>query len=492
MENLIQDKANRRNTKILIIDDEAPIREVFSASLKDEGYNVHTAQDGEAGLRAVRDYRPDLVFLDIWMPGSLDGIEVLKKAKQEFPSLEFVMISGHGTIETAVKATKLGAWDFIEKPLSMDKIMIAITNVLQYQAEKMEKEALLSRLRKNIALVGEAPKMVSLKQLVARVAPTQSWILLQGENGAGKELTAQNIHYLSPRASRPFVEVNCANLAEDLIEAELFGYEKGAFVGAEKTQKGKIELAQGGTLYLDDVCDLSPKAQEKLLRVLQERKFQRTGGGDFIPVDVRVMAATEKNLAEEVKAGRFRDDLYHRINVITLQVPSLREHADDVPALTKHFADQVARDGGFAIKQFSPQAIEAMTSYQWPGNVRELKNFIERVYILTPGEFVDVHDVRFAGLSVGGGSGAGGEHMNFRDARAQFEKEYLIRKIDENNGNISRTAESIGLERSYLHRKIKAYGIDAHKDDEPAGAAPVPSMEQSVEQARTAPWNKPQ
>lgn len=488
MENLVQDKASRRNTKILIIDDEAPIREVFSASLRDEGYHVHTAQDGESGLRAVRDYRPDLVFLDIWMPGSLDGIEVLKKAKQEFPSLEFVMISGHGTIETAVKATKLGAWDFIEKPLSMDKIMIAITNVLQYQSEKQEKEALLSRLRKNIALVGEGPKMVSLKQLIARVAPTQSWILLQGENGAGKELCAQNIHYLSPRASRPFVEVNCANLAEDLIEAELFGYEKGAFIGAEKTQKGKIEMAQGGTLYLDDVCDLSAKAQEKLLRVLQERKFQRTGGGDFIPVDVRVMAATEKNLAEEVKAGRFRDDLYHRINVITLQVPSLRERAEDVPALTKHFADQVARDGGFAIKQFSPQAIEAMTTYQWPGNVRELKNFIERVYILTPGEFVDVHDVRFAGLSVGGGAGVG-EHMNFRDARAQFEKEYLVRKIDENNGNISRTAESIGLERSYLHRKIKAYGIDAHKDDEQSSGVAV---DHALEQNRAATWTKPQ
>ncbi len=472
MENLAQEKADRRNTKILIIDDEAAIREVFSASLKDEGYHVHTAQDGESGLRAVRDYRPDLVFLDIWMPGSFDGMEVLKKAKLEFPALEFVMISGHGTIETAVKATKLGAWDFIEKPLSMDKILIAITNVLQYQSEKQEKEALLSRLRKNIAIVGEAPKMVSLKQLIARVAPTQSWVLLQGENGAGKELSAQNIHYLSPRASRPFVEVNCANLAEDLIEAELFGYEKGAFIGAEKTQKGKIELAQGGTLYLDDVSDLSAKAQEKLLRVLQERKFQRTGGGEFIPVDVRVMAATEKDLAAEVKAGRFRDDLYHRINVITLQIPSLREHSEDVPALTKHFADQVAKEGGFAIKQFSPQAIDAMTHYNWPGNVRELKNFIERVYILTPGEFVDVHDIRFAGLSVGGGGGVG-EHMNFRDARAQFEKEYLVRKIDENSGNISRTAESIGLERSYLHRKIKAYGIDAHKDDEAAPAPPA-------------------
>lgn len=456
---------NPKNTRILIIDDELPIREVLSASLKDEGYQVATAQDGETGLRAVREFKPDLVFLDIWMPGSMDGIEVLKKAKQDHPVLEFIMISGHGTIETAVRSTKLGAWDFIEKPLSMDKIFIAITNVLQYQAERQEKEALLTRLRKNIALVGETPKMVSLKQLISRVASTQSWILLQGENGAGKELTAQNIHYLSPRASRPFVDVNCANLAEDLIEAELFGYEKGAFTGADKTQKGKIELAQGGTLYLDDISDLSAKAQEKLLRVLQERKFQRVGGGEFISIDVRVMAATEADLQQEVRAGRFREDLYHRINVMTLQVPSLRERAEDVPALTKHFADQVAKEGGFAMKQFSEHAIEAMTHYSWPGNVRELKNFIERVYILTPGEFVDVHDVRFAGLSVGGNAG-NGEQLNFRDARAQFEKEYLVRKIAENNGNISRTAEAIGLERSYLHRKIKAYGIDSHKDDE--------------------------
>lgn len=454
-----------KNTRILIVDDESPIREVLAATLKDEGYQVMTAHDGESGLRAMRDYRPDLVFLDIWMPGSLDGLEVLKIARQEFPQQDFVMISGHGTIETAVRATKLGAWDFIEKPLSMDKILIVISNCLQYQAERQEKEALLTKLRRNIAMIGESPAMMSLKQMIARVAPTQSWVLLYGENGSGKELIAQNIHFLSPRASRPFVEVICSNLAEDLVESELFGFEKGAFAGAEKTQKGKFELAQGGTLYLDDVSNLSPKAQERLLRVLQERKFQRVGGGEFIPVDVRVLASTEKDLEVEVQAGRFREDLYHRLNVVTLKVPHLREHLEDVPALIKHFADQVAKTGGFGLKQFSPQAIRNLETYAWPGNVRELKNFIERVYILTPGDFIDVHDLRFAGLNVGSASG-GGDQLNFRDARAQFEKEYLVRKIDENNGNISRTAESIGLERSYLHRKIKAYGIDVHKDEE--------------------------
>lgn len=454
-----------KNTRILIVDDESPIREVLAATLKDEGYQVVTAHDGESGLRAMRDHRPDLVFLDIWMPGSLDGLEVLKIAREQFPNLDFVMISGHGTIETAVRATKLGAWDFIEKPLSMDKILIIISNCLQYQSERSEKEALLTKLRRNIALIGESPSMVSLKQMIARVAPTQSWVLLFGENGAGKELIAQNIHYLSPRASRPFVEVICSNLAEDLVEAELFGFEKGAFAGAEKTQKGRFEMAQGGTLFLDDVSDLSPKAQERLLRVLQERKFQRLGGGEFINVDVRVIAATEKDLEVEVQAGRFREDLYHRLNVVALKVPGLSEHSEDIAALTKHFSDQVAKTGGFNHKQFSPQAFEHMVQYSWPGNVRELKNFIERVYILTPGDFIDVHDLRFAGLNVGTSTQIA-DQLNFRDARAQFEKEYLVRKINESSGNISRTAETIGLERSYLHRKIKAYGIDVHKDEE--------------------------
>lgn len=463
-----------KNTRILIVDDESPIREVLAATLKDEGYQVVTAPDGESGLRAMRDHRPDLVFLDIWMPGSLDGLEVLKIAREQFPQIDFVMISGHGTIETAVKATKLGAWDFIEKPLSMDKILIIISNLLQYQTERAEKEALLNKLRRNIAIIGESPAMVSLKQMIARVSPTQSWVLLLGENGAGKELVAQNIHYLSPRASRPFVEVVCSNLAEDLVEAELFGFEKGAFAGAEKTQKGRFEMAQGGTLFLDDVADLSAKAQERLLRVLQERKFQRVGGGEFISVDVRVIAASEKDLESEVQAGRFREDLYHRLNVVTLKVPPLRDHNEDIPALTKHFSDQVAKVGGFNYKQFSIQALEAMVGYTWTGNVRELKNFVERVYILTPGDFIDLHDVRFAGLSVGTATQIA-DHLNFRDARAQFEKEYLVRKINENSGNISRTAEVIGLERSYLHRKIKTYGIDAHKEDDLDGVPVKPN-----------------
>ena len=447
--------------KILIIDDELPIREVLSATLRDEGHQVISAHDADSGLEAMRSFQPEIVFLDIWMPGSLDGIEVLTTARKQFPALEFIMISGHGTIETAVKATKLGAWDFIEKPLSMDKILIGISNILQYQQEREEKEALLNRLRRSIAMVGEAPKMVALKQMIARVAPTQSWVLLRGENGSGKALIAQNIHYMSTRAGRPFVEVTCANLPEDLIETELFGYEKGAFAGAERTQKGKLEIAAGGTLFLDDVADLSLKAQERLLRVLQERKFQRVGGHEFLNVEIRVIAATQRDLEKEITDGKFREDLYHRLNVVPFDVPSLREHPEDIPALVSHFADQVAKDGGFLRKEFSPQAMVSLTEYTWPGNVRELKNFIERAYILTPGEFIDVHDLRFAGLSVEGGTST--DFNTFREARAAFEKDFLLKKIQENSGNISRTAEMIGLERSYLHRKIKAFGIEVQK-----------------------------
>ncbi len=451
-----------KTAKILIVDDESPIREVLSATLKDEGHTVFTASDGEAGIKAMREYQPDLVFLDIWMPGSLDGIEVLTTARKQFPQIEFVMISGHGTIETAVKATKLGAWDFIEKPLSMDKISIVISNIVQYQQEREEKTALLNKLRKSIALLGEAPKMVALKQMIVRTAPQASWVLLQGENGAGKELVAQNIHYMSPRASRPFIELNCSSIPEELLDTELFGYERGAFAGADRMQKGKLELAQGGTVFLDDIADLSLKAQEMLLRLLQEKKFQRVGGTQFVEIDIRLIAATKKDLEKEVEAGTFSEALYHRINVVTFKVPSLREHAEDIPVLTEHFSDQVAKEGGFAKKILSPAALELMANHSWPGNVRELKNFMERVYILTPDETVDVHDLRFAGLA----GGAGGGHTDlptFREARSKFEKEYLLKKIQENNGNISRTAEVIGLERSYLHRKIKAFGIEVQK-----------------------------
>ncbi len=446
-------------TKILVIDDERPICEVLGASLADEGFEVSVAYDGKSGLALIQNKAPEIVLLDIWMPGELDGLDVLREARKSNPSTQFIIMSGHGTIETAVKAVKLGAWDFVEKPLSMDRISILIQNILSFLSEQKDKNLLLNKLRKNIALVGESAAMRQLRQMISRVAPVNSGVLITGENGTGKELVAQNVHYLSPRASRPFVEVNCAAIPEELVESELFGYEKGAFTGADKSKKGKFDLAHSGTIFLDEIGDMSLEAQAKILRILQERTFQRVGGNENIEVDVRVIAATNKNLSEEIRHGRFREDLYYRLNIIPFVVPPLRERIDDIPNLIDFFGNQFARQGAYRPKIFSPAALSRLQVYSWPGNVRELRNFIERVYILTPGDFVDVHDLKFAGLNDSSALGEG-EMLTFREARARFEKEFLAKKIVENEGNISKTAETIGLERSYLHRKIKNYGID--------------------------------
>jgi two-component system nitrogen regulation response regulator NtrX len=302
--------------------------------------------------------------------------------------------------------------------------------------------------------------MIMLKQMIARVAPTDSWVLITGENGTGKELVAQNIHYLSARAGKPLIEVNCAAIPRDLIESELFGYEKGAFTGADRGKKGRFDLAHGGTLFLDEIADMSLDAQAKILRILQEKKFQRVGGTDTIEVDVRVIAATNKNLEVEIREGRFREDLFYRLNVIPFQVPPLRERREDIPGLVVHFGDQIASQGGHRRKVLSEVAMNGLKGHHWPGNVRELRNFVERLYILTPGDLIEDHDLRFAGLVDTSATGEDCLLPTFREARAQFEKEFLLKKISEYNGNISKTAEAIGLERSYLHRKIKSYGIE--------------------------------
>lgn len=451
----------QEKAKVLIVDDEAPIRQVLAATLQDEGYDVRVADNGEAGLAMMKEFQPEVVLLDIWMPGRLDGIAVLTDARKEFPHIDIVMMSGHGTIETAVRATRLGAWDFIEKPLSMDKIIVTLQNLLAYRMEKNEKVMLLNRLRKNIAILGESAPMLTLKQMIARVAPTESWVLIQGELGSGKELVAQNLHYLSQRAGRAFVEFSVNSTSPELTEAELFGYEKGYFPGADKMKRGRLELAHMGTLYIDEIADLSPEAQNHLLKFIQEKTFRRLGGENDIDVNVRVVAATSKNIDEEVSQGRWNRELFERLFTIKLSIPPLRERSGDVPALLSHFADQFIREGKTVRKSLSASALKCLQEYSWPGNVSELRNFVERVYILTPGEFVDIHDLRFAGLVIAGEAAEKGEEAGtFREARAEFEKQYLIKKIGENGGNITRTAEVIGLERSYLHRKIKTYGID--------------------------------
>lgn len=450
--------------RILIIDDENPIREILSASIRDEGYQVHTAPDGEQGLKAMADFSPDICFLDIWMPGAMDGLEVLRVARQKFPEIHFVMMSGHGTIETAVKATKLGAWDFIEKPLSMDKIFINISNLISVKQEKQDKQALLNKLRKNIAMIGDSAKMMELKKHIAQCAGTVNPVMITGEIGSGRFLTAQNIHFLSARASRPFVDIQCKSSPDDLIDGEIFGYDKGTIPGLTSVKKGKIELCDGGTLFLDDVCRLNLKSQAALLDYLKSRHFKRVGGVTPVPSDVRIITTTSENLSELVQKGLFLKELYEKISSVQITMPSLREHSDDIPALIMHFSDQFAREGGFIRKEISTSAYKTMISYKWPGNVRELRNFIERLYILSPTEFIDVYDLNFAGL-VDSEAAQDNKSMqmmlhNFRDARAQFEKEYILKKLAENNNNISRTAEVIGLERSYLHRKMKAYQIE--------------------------------
>lgn len=450
---------NEKNEeKILIIDDEKPILEVLSASLKDEGYIVETAENGEIGLQLIQSFKPSVVLLDVWMPGRYDGIGVLKASKDQV-ACDFIVMSGHGTIETAVQATKLGAWDFVEKPISLDKISILIKNILAFQSERQEKKNLLHKLRENIAIIGNSEESKQIKQLVVKIAPTAHWLMVQGEIGTGKELIANNIHFLSSRAGNSFVDVRCSQVPADLIEGELFGYEEGALIGSREERLGKFDLAHRGTLFLDDVDGLSMPIQEKIYRYLQNSKIQRRGGSKNIELDVRIVAATTKNLQQEVAAGRFHPDLYERFNLMPLKVPPLRERKKDIEALIYYFSGKVAASGGFSLKTFTPQALEVLMNYEWPGNVRELKNFIERVYILTPEDLVDVHDMKFAGLKAGESSSYT-EFGSFREARAQFEKEYILNKINEYDGNISKTAESIGLERSYLHRKIKSFGMD--------------------------------
>lgn len=445
--------------KILIIDDEPPIREVLSASLSDEGYAVLTAHDGEDGVAKIISFKPDVVLLDVWMPGKYDGIDVLKISREKYPNVDFIVMSGHGTIETAVQAVKLGAWDFIEKPISFDKISILLKNILSYQQERQEKKNLLHKLRENIAIVGNSAELKQLKQLIVKLAPSAHWILIEGERGVGKKLMANNIHYLSSRASYSFVDIKCGQVPEDLIEGELFGYEEGSLVGHQEERRGKFDLAHRGTLFFDDIESLDLLIQEKIYRYLQSGKIQRKDGSRNIELDVRVIAASAKNLEQEVAAGRFHADLYARLNLVPLKITPLRVRPMDIESLMNYYSSKFASSSGYELKKWTPAALELLMGYEWPGNVKELKNFIERIYILTPEETVDVHDIKFAGLQ-GLSASAYNEIGNFRDARAQFEKEYILSKINEYNGNISKTAEAIGLERSYLHRKIKSFGIE--------------------------------
>ena len=448
-----------RSPRLLVIDDERAIRDVLTASLVDEGYSVHSASDGVGGLKAIEEIKPDIVLLDIWMPGELDGLEVLKRAKSQTPAIQFIIMSGHGTIETAVRAVKWGAFDFIEKPLSMDKISILIKNILAFQNEQKEKLSLLNRLRKNLAVLGDSDMMKELKTSVAQVAREAASVLILGETGSGKSLVASNIHYSSARAGQNLVEFHCGRTPAELQTHALFGSELNSISArVEDYRKGRVELANGGTLIIDEIGQLSLDAQKNLLAYLKGQKVKRSDGEE-ISYDVRFIFTSSIPLVKAVKEQAFLEELYYKISSIQIRVPALKEHLVDVPALVTHFGEQFVCEGGHELKAFSQAAMQAMQEYSWPGNVRELRNFVERLYILMTEGAIELEDVRFAGLVEKTGE-LGQYLLTFREARAEFEKEYLLKKIAENQGNISRTAEVIGLERSYLHRKIKAYGIE--------------------------------
>jgi two-component system nitrogen regulation response regulator NtrX len=437
--------------RILVVDDEPGIRQSLSGVLEDEGYAVETAESGEAALAALPGGEFELVLLDIWLPG-IDGMEVLARI-QEIPFGErpvVAMISGHGSIEAAVKATKLGAFDFLEKPLSIEKVSVVVKNSLAHRNLELENSRLKADTGARYRIIGESVPMKALRQQLSLMAGTNGRVLIFGESGTGKELVAHAIHALSPRAGQPFVEVNCAAIPEELIESEMFGHVKGSL--------GKFQKADGGTLFLDEVGDMSLRTQSKVLRALEEQRFEPLGAGEFVTVDVRVVASTNKNLEEEIERGNFREDLFYRLNVIPFFVPPLRDRREDIPLLADHFLREFTTAYGRKPKELTPEAYLVLAEHHWPGNVRELKNLIERIVILNPQVRVDARHIplqaarrqpdrpldRFGSL---------------QEVREAAEREYILKKLEETAGNVTRTAELLGLERSNLYRKMKTLGI---------------------------------
>ena len=455
--------------RILVIDDEAAIRDSLRMILEYEGYDFVGAATGEEGIGVVEREAVDLVFLDIKMPG-MDGLEVIGRLKKVAESLPVVMISGHATVATAVEATKLGAFDFVEKPLTTERVLLTIRNALGFTRLRDENRSLQRVIEIRTEMVGASPVLNQVLESVRRAAPTTATVLIRGESGSGKELVARMIHRNSLRSRERFIQVNCAAIPDDLIESELFGHEKGSFTGATEKQIGKFEQADRGTIFLDEVGDMSLKTQAKVLRVLQEGEVERLGSSRTMKVDVRVIAATNKDLEQEIEKGTFREDLFFRLSVIPITVPPLRERADDIALLVKHFADVFTRENNFRPKRFSPDAMLMLQRYRWKGNVRELKNTIERVLIMTPGDVIGDDDlpetVRSAPRNTRQETGperAG----TLREFKESAERTFLVEKLRENNWNISRTAEDIGTPRSNLYKKLELYNIKQEVDSIP-------------------------
>lgn len=451
---------------ILIVDDEAGIRESLSEILQDDGYDVLTASSGEEALNIAKEQRPDIVFLDVWLP-EMDGIETLSKLKEIDDNIPVIMISGHGNIEIAVKATKLGAYDFLEKPLSLEKVLIIAKRAIERKNLKEENRFLKENLVKKYRLIGSSEKMQALQQQIEMAAQSNSRVLILGESGTGKELVARLLHEKSKCANGPFVEVNCAAIPQELIESELFGHEKGAFTGATERKSGKFELADKGTLFLDEIGDMALQTQAKALRAIETQVFQRVGGSKNIKVDVRIIAATNKDLLEEVKNGKFREDLFFRLNVIPLIVPPLRERREDIPNLINYFIEIFASENGIKPKDIAPDVIKILQDYDWPGNIRELKNTVERLMIMVPSNTITRTDIDMHGLFRRRQTFNEYDYFYFKtlkEGREAFEKDFIIRKLHENNWNVSKTAEAIDIERSNLHKKIKTYNINEPKN----------------------------
>jgi two-component system nitrogen regulation response regulator NtrX len=442
---------------VLIVDDEPAIRDSLKGVLEDEGYAACVADSGELCLEML-DKRPfDVVLLDIWLPG-MDGLDTLQKIKQSDNAPEVIMISGHGTIETAVRATKLGAFDFLEKPLSLEKTLILVKNAVEARRLRLENRDLKSRQPKTV-IAGESIPMKALRQQIALMAPTNGRVLIFGESGTGKELVARAIHAASPRRDAMFVEVNCAAIPEDLIESELFGHRKGSFAGATSDKEGKFQKAHAGTLFLDEVGDMSLRTQAKVLRTLDEQSFTPVGGDEVVTVDARVIAATNHDLEEEISKGNFREDLFYRLNVIPFYVPPLRERLEDVPLLAQHFLKEFSLQYSRRAKEMTDDAIDGLMRYSWPGNVRELKNVIERIVIMNP-TVARLDRKHLPPLVYRDSTRKPGDGFStLHQARAAYERDFILKTLDQNHGNVTRTAEVLGLERSHLYRKMKTLGI---------------------------------
>lgn len=448
---------------ILVVDDEREIRLALEGVFRDEGFAVISAASSEEALKRLDGGAPlpELVLLDIWLPG-MDGMEALKEIKKGRPDMPVIMISGHANIETAVKATKLGAYDFIEKPLSLDKVLLTVEHALEHKRLREENALLLNKAGERYAIIGESGIMRELKAGIKRAAPSNGWVLITGENGTGKELVARNIYLDSMRAGKPFIEVNCAAIPEELIESELFGHEKGAFTSAVAQKKGRFDMADKGTVFLDEIGDMSLKTQAKILRILQEQSFERVGGTAQIKVDVRVIAATNKDLRELIKKGAFREDLFYRLNVLPFHVPALRERTEDIPLFVGHFLNEFSRESARDnVPKMSGPALDMLMKHPWPGNVRELKNTLERLVIMAPSDVIRPEDLpaHIRGAERPPSEGIF-KSLLIKEARKDFEKEFILRRLKECGWNISKTAEAIGLERSHLYRKMKSYGIE--------------------------------